>query len=49
MRLFNTEGPVVAEDHGCIPPLERVNVDEVPELIRREEPIGEHTVTGWGM
>ena len=49
MRLFNTEGPVVAEDHGYIPPLERVNVDEVLGLIRREEPIGEYTVTGWGM
>ena len=34
MRKFNTEGPVVAADHYCIPPLERVNLAEVLELIR---------------
>ena len=34
MRRFNTEGPVVAQDHYCIPPLERVNLDEIPELVR---------------
>ena len=33
MRKFNTEGPVVAEDHYCIPPLERVNLDEILALI----------------
>ena len=33
MRFFNTEGPVVAADHYCIPPLERVDVDELLELI----------------
>ena len=26
MRFFNTSGPVVAEDHYCIPPLERLNL-----------------------
>ena len=36
MRFFNTEGPVVAEDHYCIPPLERVNVDELLALIRHK-------------
>ena len=34
MRFFNTEGPVVAADHYCIPPLERVNLAEVLELVR---------------
>ena len=34
MRKFNTEGPVVAADHYCIPPLERVNLAEVVELVR---------------
>ena len=34
MRKFNTEGPVVAEDHYCIPPLERVNLDEILGLVR---------------
>ena len=33
MRKFNTEGPVVATDHYCIPPLERVNLDEILALI----------------
>ena len=34
MRFFNTTGPVVAEDHYCIPPLERLNLTEVRRLIR---------------
>ena len=34
MRFFNTSGPVVAADHYCIPPLERLNLDEVRRLIR---------------
>ena len=34
MRRFNTEGPVVARDHYCIPPLERVNLGEIVELVR---------------
>ena len=34
MRFFNTAGPVVAEDHYCIPPLERLNLVEVRRLIR---------------
>ena len=33
VRFFNTTGPVVAEDHYCIPPLERLNLDEVRTLI----------------
>ena len=34
MRFFNTSGPVVAEDHYCIPPLERLNLAEVRRLLR---------------
>ena len=34
MRFFNTSGPVVAEDHYCIPPLERLDLGEVRRLIR---------------
>ncbi|MDE0440528.1 MAG: ATP-binding protein [Gammaproteobacteria bacterium] len=34
MRRFNTEGPVRLDDHYAIPPLERVDVDHVLELIR---------------
>ena len=34
MRFFCTAGPVVAEDHYCIPPLERLNLVEVRRLIR---------------
>ena len=34
MRFFNTTGPVVAEDHYCIPPLERLDLNEVRRFIR---------------
>ena len=34
MRTFNTAGPVVAADHYCIPPLERIELDTVLGLIR---------------
>ena len=34
MRTFNTTGPVVAADHYCIPPLERIDLDAVLGLIR---------------
>ena len=37
MRFFNTSGPVVAEDHYRIPPLERVNLDDVLTLVRAEK------------
>ena len=33
MRYFNTSGPVVASDHYCIPPLDRVNLAEIQGLI----------------
>ncbi len=34
MRFFNTAGPIKPEMHYCIPPLERLNMDEVHALIR---------------
>ena len=34
MRKFNTEGPVVAADHYRIPPLERIDLGRVLDLIR---------------
>ena len=34
MRTFNTSGPVVAADHYCIPPLERIDLDAVLGLVR---------------
>ena len=36
MRFFNTEGPVAARKHYCIPPLERLNVAELLALIAQE-------------
>ena len=34
MRRFNTEGPVRPDDHYAIPPLDRVDVEELLDLIR---------------
>ena len=34
MRFFNTSGPVVPADHYCIPPLSRVDLDDICELVR---------------
>ena len=34
MRFFNTEGPIRPEDHYHIPPLDRVNLDELLGLVR---------------
>ena len=34
MRFFNTEGPVVPERHYCVPPLQRLNLGEILELLR---------------
>ena len=33
-RFFNTTGPVVAADHYCIPPLDRLDLREVLDLVR---------------
>ena len=35
MRFFNTAGPVVPEMHYCVPPLGRLNADELLLLIRQ--------------
>ena len=37
MRKFKTSGPVVAKEHYCIPPLERINLEYVLELIHDSE------------
>ena len=37
MRFFNTTGPVVAEDHYLVPPLDRVGVKEFRALVRRKQ------------
>ena len=37
MRFFNTTGPVNAKDHYCLSPLERLDVDEVLNLIRQKK------------
>ena len=37
MRFFNTEGPVRAGDHYCIPPLERIDLDQVLDLVRSKK------------
>ena len=34
MRKFNTEGPIIAADHYHVPPLERVDLDQVLTLVR---------------
>ena len=34
MRFFNTTGPMVAVDHYCIPPLDRLDLPEVLGLVR---------------
>ena len=36
MRYFNTSGPVVAEDHYRIPPLSRLNLAQLRQLIGRK-------------
>ena len=37
MRHFNTEGPVFAEKHYCIPPLDRMDLDRILQLIEWEK------------
>ena len=37
MRSFNTAGPVEAQDHYCIPPLDRVDLDYVLNSIHEEK------------
>ena len=37
MRFFNTEGPIRPEDHYCVPPLARLDVDELLLLVERKK------------
>ena len=37
MRSFNTTGPVNSTDHYCIPPLERLDLDDVLTLVRTKK------------
>ena len=37
MRSFNTAGPVKPDKHYCIPPLERIDLEEVLRLVRDEQ------------
>ena len=37
MRFFNTEGPIRPDEHYHIPPLDRVNVDELLGLVRDQK------------
>jgi len=37
MRSFNTAGPVVAQNHYCIPPLERIDLEYVLGLIHDQK------------
>lgn len=36
MRFFNTTGPINPEDHYCIPPLSRLDLDELLRLIHQK-------------
>jgi hypothetical protein len=37
MRFFTTEGPVVAEDHYCLPPLARWDLEEILTLVDQKK------------
>ena len=37
MRFFNTTGPIKAAKHYCIPPLDRIDVDNLLNLIQQEK------------
>ena len=37
MRFFNTAGPVRPDEHYCIPPLERFDLDEVLRLVETKK------------
>ena len=36
MRFFNTEGPIRRDRHYHVPPLDRVNLDDLLGLVRDE-------------
>jgi predicted AAA+ superfamily ATPase len=37
MRFFTTEGPVNCADHNCLPPLARLDLDDVRSLIAQKK------------
>ena len=37
MRFFTTEGPVNPADHYCLPPLARIDMAEIRELIAQKK------------
>ena len=37
MRFFTTEGPVNCSDHYCLPPLARINLEEIRGLIAQKK------------
>ena len=37
MKFFTTEGPVNCQDHYCLPPLERFDLEEILNLISRKK------------
>lgn len=37
MRFFNTAGPINRQDHYCLPPLERVDLDDILLLIEQKK------------
>ena len=37
MRFFNTAGPVDCQRHYCLPPLERLNLNQVLLLIEQQK------------
>ena len=49
MRKFNTEGPIVAEDHYHVPPLKRLDLDGILELIRDKRHFVVHAPRQAGM
>ena len=36
-RFFNTAGPVKAQDHYCLPPLHRFDLDDILRLIEQKK------------
>ena len=48
MRSFNTAGPVKPDKHYCIPPLERIDLEEVLRLVRDEQTFVLHALRQTG-
>jgi hypothetical protein len=43
MRFFTTEGPVNCQDHYCLPPLGRLDMEDVMALIAQKKVFLLHT------